>query len=1068
MPVCAQCSTENPDVAKFCLGCGSPLSAPTPMEEERKVDTLLFVDMVGSTSRAEQLDPEDVLGLLQAYYDRLRGELERFGGTVEKYIGDAVVCHFGVPVAHEDDAERAVRAGFAVLDAIAKLNAEDPSRALEVRVGIATGETIVTLGARVEEGKGISWGDILNTAARIQSAAPIGGILVGEETYRASRHAIEYRAEEPIVAKGKAKPIPVFVAVGVKDAAGRRQTRDAPLVGRAAELDAVLALLARTQAERRPCLATIVGDAGVGKSRLLAEIVVAAQETASVHWGRCLSYGEGITYWPVVEIFKEAAGILTSDDTASASLKLGILLENLGTDDVDQLRTIASALANLIGAPTTPRGTYSAREISQAELHWGIRRTLELLAVQRPLVLVFEDLHWAEPTLLDLIEYIAADEPGEVQAPILLIGSGRPELESLRPHLLQNGENRVAIALTALSDQDSELLLAELLGTHGVPDTYAQALLHAAGGNPLFLEETVRLLGEGGLLDAEDGVLGSAELLVPTSLQSLIGSRLDGLPTPEKRVAQHASVAGNVFWSGAIEHVDGDDADLERKIEALAERDVVRAHDVSTVADEREWGFKHIMTRDVAYSRVPKWRRAGLHFRFAEWISALAGPDDEFVEIIAYHLEQACRLAREVGRSEVTPPLDQAVAALVHAGEKAERHEGIREADRFFARALELLDPDDERVLDLRFRRARIISTLADHKAAMAALGPIVADSKERGDEAVAGGALAALGNVEWKLGLAADARGHLEEAASIAERMGDERLGVKVAFELAFLRGWFDADIPGAVGEQREAISKADALGERGLQVEARLRLGGLLFNAGRLEEAETVLRESGDLAAGLGSVRDAARSMNILAATLYYRSGVEAAHENFVRCGEWLLRTGDVYHQIQNFRGLAKCALRTADFARAEEHLQQALAPALEAGGWLPVEIYRLLVEALLGQERLDDALVILALARSAAPEQDQYAKAALLVAEGLCACAADESSAGAEAFTRAIESLEAQGLDADAAETQLTYAHALRTADPAGAANQLAAARKTFARIGAEAFLTEIDAEPASASV
>ena len=365
MPACANCGEQNPDRARFCLGCGSPLAeaAPAPppvVDEERKLDTLVFVDLVGSTALAESLDPEDVLGLLELYYGRLRAELERCGGTVEKYIGDAIVTHFGVPVAHEDDPERAVRAGLLILDTVAALNSEDPIREIQVRIGIATGEVIVTHGNRAEEGKGIAWGDVLNTAARIESAAPVNGILVGEETYRATVHAIEYREQEPIAAKGKAEPVRVWQAVGLLAAHARGRVHDAPLIGREEELDRMLALWESVQATGEPAVATLIGDPGLGKSRLLAELAQRTADDANVLWGRCLSYGEGITYWPVIEILEAAAEILVSDDRDTVSEKLGMLLENLGSDDVDQLRTMAAALANLIGVPRTPRGTYSA------------------------------------------------------------------------------------------------------------------------------------------------------------------------------------------------------------------------------------------------------------------------------------------------------------------------------------------------------------------------------------------------------------------------------------------------------------------------------------------------------------------------------------------------------------------------------------------------------------------------------------------------------------------------------------------------------------------------------------
>ena len=439
MTVCSNCGEQNPDRARFCLECGSPLTeaAPAPppvVDEERKLDTLVFVDLVGSTALAESLDPEDVLSLLELYYTRLRAELERTGGTVEKYIGDAIVTHFGVPVAHEDDPERAVRAALAILETVVALNAEDRIREIQVRIGIATGEVIVTHGQRAEEGKGIAWGDVLNTAARIESAAPVGGILVGEETYRATAHVIEYSEHEPIEAKGKAEPVRVWQALGLREAPARGRGRDAPLVGRGAEVDRLLALWESVRANGTPALATIIGDPGIGKSRLLTEVGHRAGEAGDVLWGRCLSYGEGITYWPVVEIIEGAAGILKSDDSETVSAKLGALLENLGADDPDQLRTIGTALSNLIGEPSTQQGTSAAVEISQAELHWGIRRLLELLAVKRPLVLVFEDLHWAEPTLFDLIDFLR-----EAAGPILVLGSARRELEGAPARPLHRG-----------------------------------------------------------------------------------------------------------------------------------------------------------------------------------------------------------------------------------------------------------------------------------------------------------------------------------------------------------------------------------------------------------------------------------------------------------------------------------------------------------------------------------------------------------------------------------------------------------------------------------------------------
>src|SRR5947207_4732249 len=397
MPFCTACGTENVAEARFCFSCGAAIGAPPPApaapSEERKVITAIFVDLVGSTARSENLDPEDVKSLVAPYHARVRGELESHGGTFEKFSGDAVLALFGSPKAHEDDPERAVRAALAVREAIAELNEEDEWLDLHIRIGVHTGEALVMLGARPSEGEWSAAGDVLNTAARIQSAAPIDGILVGRTTYLATKDAFSFKATEPMQAKGKAEPVEVWEVVGTQDEAGPRPRGETALIGREAELDELLAFCDSLVEERFTGLAAIVGAPGVGKSRLLLELVGRLEGRFDVHWGKCLSYGEGITYWPIMEIFKSAAGILQSDDRETSAKRLDAFLETLGTEDLDELRTIASALSNLIGIPTTPRGTYTTSEISQAELHWGIRRALQLLAREKPTAVIVEDLH---------------------------------------------------------------------------------------------------------------------------------------------------------------------------------------------------------------------------------------------------------------------------------------------------------------------------------------------------------------------------------------------------------------------------------------------------------------------------------------------------------------------------------------------------------------------------------------------------------------------------------------------------------------------------------------------------
>src|SRR5439155_17300611 len=373
---------------------------------------------------------------------------------------------------------------------------------------------------------------------------------------------------------------------------------------------------------------------------------------ATVLTGRCLSYGEGITYWPMTDIVKGAAGIRRSDEAETASSKLGTLLESLPTEDADALRTMAAAVSNVVGVPTTPRGTYAAAEIGQSELHWGLRRLFELLAARRPLVLVIEDLHWAEPTLLDLIRFLAEGE----RAPIFVLTSGRPELlESGHPLLMGNGNRRV-VELDSLAEDESHRLLAELARPRELPPTLVEAVLRNAGGNPLFLEEMVGMILDEGLLETGREI-ELESLPVPDNVQALIGSRLDLLGAAEKSVAQLASVVGEVFWRGALVQLAERDGAIDKSLRELERRDFVRRNDVSTVAGEQEYAFKHILIRDVAYGRLPKRRRVGLHQLFSSLVSALPGGEDELVEIVAYHLEQSCRLAGEIAHSPIAPPV---------------------------------------------------------------------------------------------------------------------------------------------------------------------------------------------------------------------------------------------------------------------------------------------------------------------------------------------------------------------------------------------------------------------------
>ena len=1058
MPVCAQCGQDNPDVARFCLACGSPLPAAESAEpaEERKLVTAVFCDLVGSTARSEQLDVEDVKSLVAPYHARVRGELEVHGGTFEKFSGDAILALFGAPVAHEDDPERAIRAALAVKQALADLNAEDEWLDLHFRIGINTGEALVMLDARPSEGEWSAAGDVMNAAARIESAAPVDGILVGEQTYRATRDLFEFQEREPIAAKGKTEPVPAWEVLGVRDETAAEAGRRAPLIGREAELDRLLEYWRAVVGEGRPGLATLLGPPGIGKSRLVTEMVEKLGDECDVFVGRCLSYGEGITYWPVEEMVKSAAGISYGDDEKAASAKLGKLLEALETPDRTELRTTAAALSNLIGVETTPEGTYSAAAISQTELHWGIRRLFELIASRRPAILVFEDLHWAEETLLELVVFLLEGAPG---APILLVGSARPELKEAAPLLLSRSRILV-IELDALEEAESARLAEEVARNAGLTDAVLEQALHQAGGNPLFIEETVRMLAE-----RDPGTVEA--LAIPSSLQALIASRLDQLEPPVKHVAHNASVVGVSFWPSAIAHLaaeDGSGGDPSAGLLSLEERDLIQRNRTSMISGELEYLFKHVLIRDVAYSQLPKRRRTTLHGRFAGWVAQLPGGEDELIEFVAYHLEQACLIARTIARPEEPPPFEAAVAALARAADKSERREGFREAERFYTRALELADEVDQGTrAELRYRRARVLVGRGALAQAREELQDVLEVAAATGRVELRCAALVTLANLEWKQGRAGDQRDHLLEAEKIAEDIGDRRLGIVTAFELANLRGWFEGEAAEAIDDLRLALERAEAYGERALLTEAHLRLGTALINIGELAEAEARFTSALALASEDGSYRDEARASTLLGFVKYYRGELERAEQLAEKALEWLERTGDTDLQIQNHRSLARYAIARGEYEIAERRLRDVLPLALEVGGWLATDIYRYLAETLVRQGRVEDATELVAFAARSVPEEDHYARAALLIAEAIVATASGEATSASTAFAEALRLLDGQKLQLDLGEARMELAHSLRSfGDVRGARTELELARATFARMGARAVVAEIDVQ------
>ena len=1059
---CAACGQENPPEARFCLACGTPLTAAPPSAqpaEERRVITAVFTDVIGSTASAEQLDPEDVHARLSPYFARVRRELEGFGGTVEKFIGDAVVAVFGAPRAHEDDRERAVRAALAIRTAIDDLNEDDPWLDLHVRIGVATGESLVSLARDHRVGEGIASGDVMNTAARIQSAAPENGVLVDEETHGATVHAIDYRPVDPVAAKGKAEPVPVWQAVAVRTHPGRRAPSQVPFVGRSRELEILADLLGKVIADERRALCTVVAEPGVGKSRLLSEFEARAPADARIYRARCLPYGEGITYWPVSEVVKRAAGILQSDEADVVAGKLDFFLRSLPSESSDDLRTVAAAISNLVGASRTPAGTYAAEPITKAELHWGTRRLLELVSQNQPLVVVFEDLHWADETLLELLRFLV---DGDTPAALLILGTARPELGERAPAILVEGEDRHVVELEPLTGSESKALLGELAAEQELSAETLEALMRNAEGNPLFLEETVRMLAASSESEA-------SALPVPTTLQALLGARLDQLALEERSVAQHASVVGTVFWSGAVASLgDGDGENIADALRGLQRRDVIRAQTRSSIVGEDEYAFKHALIHDVAYARVPKARRVFLHSRCASWLEGLPGAQEEFVEIVGYHLEQACRAAGEIAHLQEPAPTLRAATSLAQAADKAERREGFREADAFYERALALIGGTDGEVeLELHLKRARIQAAVGDLGNAHERLREVCRSAESRGRLDLRCAALIALANVNTKQGRAAESRRNLTDAVASAAEIGDRALQVRALYEFGYFAAWFEGASEAGIAQVRDALAIAEALDDRSLRIEGHMRIGTLCFNVGDLAGAQEALERAVRLASELGSFRDQTRSLTLLSPVLYYRGQVDEAEQLALQALDWLERTADTYLQLQNLRELARYALARGDLGLAEERLRTAVPIALEVGGWLVIEIYRFLVETLVRQGRIDEARELAEFAARNVPPEDAYAQAALCLAEASIATADSEQDRAVARFDEALRLLREQRLLTDLGEARIAFARTLRTfGDTAKSRDELKRAREAFARMDAHQLVLEIDRELAEA--
>jgi class 3 adenylate cyclase/tetratricopeptide (TPR) repeat protein len=676
MDICPACGHEGSAPAKFCPECGTALMpSRAPAREERKVITVLFADLVGFTSRSERLDPEDVRAFLSPFYTRLRGELEAHGGTVEKFIGDAVMALFGAPLAHEDDPERAVRAALAIRDWIMARGDE-----LRVRIGVNTGEALVALDARPTQGEGMASGDVVNTTARLQTGAPVNGVLVGESTYRATKAVISYRPVDPISAKGKAEPVLAWEALEARSRFGvdLGSASRAPLAGRQREMNLLKETLQRVRADRSTQLVTLVGVPGMGKSRLVAELFRVVEddpiEITSWRQGRSLPYGEGVTFWALSEMVKAQAGILESDTSEAAEQKLAATVDTLFPRQADA-DWILGHLRALVGVRDDQVET-GGRGREEGFAAW--RRFFEALAEQKPLVLVFEDLHWADDNLLDFVDHLVG-WAGAV--PLLVICTARPELFDRRAGWAGGLRNSATAWLAPLNDLETAELINKLSDRPLMDAVTHQALLDRAGGNPLYAEQYVRMLDERG--DGE-------HMPLPETVQGIIAARLDALSAEDKPLLQTAAVVGKVFWLGALARVGGFDRHgAEARLHALERKDFVQRARRSSVAEESEFAFLHVLVRDVAYGQIPRTQRGDVHVRTAEWIASLGRPED-YAEMLAHHYRNAIELRRATGQTIDAALALKGLESLWHAGDRASALNAYASAIDFYRSALEL------------------------------------------------------------------------------------------------------------------------------------------------------------------------------------------------------------------------------------------------------------------------------------------------------------------------------------------------------------------------------------------
>jgi class 3 adenylate cyclase/tetratricopeptide (TPR) repeat protein len=983
--ICADCGQENPAGFAFCGACGAALAAE-PSADVRKTVTIVFCDLVGSTALGERTDPEVLRDVMARYHAELRAILERHGGTVEKFVGDAAMAVFGLPQVHEDDALRAVRATVEMRDAVATLG-------LEVRIGVNTGEVVAGTGET------LATGDAVNVAARLEQAAEAGEVLIGSVTQRLVRDAVRTEAVEPLVLKGKQEPVVAFRVLGIVDEVPAfTRPIDAPFVGRRDELEELERALALAVETRTPQLATIVGAPGIGKSRLARELLGRVQ--ARVVVGRCLPYGEGITYWPLLEIASQVGDVRAT-------------LRGVSDAELAAIRVEAA-----LGVTDTP--------VSPEEIAWGVRRLFEVLAVQGPLVVVFDDIHWAESAFLDLIEYLASFVH---DAPMLVLCTARPDLFDVRPTWTAPKPSATLVTLQALSENDSETLV-ERLGD--LPEQARERIVQAAEGNPLFVEQLVAMQAENG-----------DELEVPPTLQALLAARIDRLGEQERAAAQSGSVEGRLFHRGAVAALapEPERGEVGAQLLSLVRKELIRP-DRATLPGDDAFRFGHILIRDAAYDAIPKRQRAALHERYAEWLETRLG-DDAPDEVVGYHLEQAYLYGAELGAPDATVGSSGA-ERLAAAARAATARQDINAAVNLLGRALELVPDGDVRAL-IYVRLGEALGEADELEQSQAAFEEGVALALDVGDE-----------HAEWlgrvwlaRIKLMQDPEGALdhmleEATAAVAARepAGDHEVLAAAWGRIAAVHAW-RGETAAYMDALERALQHARQAGSLALEVSlAAMRAPDFIWGPGRVDEG---VRYADEMIERLGHVPGVQQFALHLHAHMRARLGeFEGALEALSTYRDNLRELG----KEREYAVTAGCVWDVCSWSGDLQHGERALREAYEhlerrGNKAFLSEVVRGLAESAVRQSSLDEAERYCELGEEVSASEDVESEAHVALLRARIRAARGDLAVAEEGARRAIHIYSGTDYLERAAEAWLTLAEILRAqGDPGDEAAALEA--------------------------